>query len=276
MRFCLSILTANRAELGKQSWGDSKIRGEDYFARMMESLEAAGTLDCKELQPITVVVGTPTTDHMGAYQRDRRLRIVALSKENAEKADLPNRRPVQRCAMNYLQCWRDFQSRLDHEWLVVLEDDVLVAKGWIEYLNQVMDEVLPQCEYAPLFTLYRPVDRLMKRMYEKSKVKWFDIANPMRHWGMQGMAYHQGHFDPVLFKAVRDGVVNNPKTPVEILEQVLFKHLEMDKPVEKREKNIRFIATNPSLVQHIGQQSAIGCAQHQALLFLGDLSDAKK
>ncbi len=276
MRFQLSILTANRAELGKQSWGDDKVRGEDYFARMMESLEETGTLDCKELQPITVVVGTPTIDHMGAYQRDRRLRIVRLSDEMATKSDLANRRPVQRCGMNYLQCWHDFQSRKDHEWLVVLEDDILVAKGWIEFLNQVMDEVLPHCAYAPLITMYRPVDRVMKRLYEKSKAKWFDIVKPMSHWGMQGMVYHQGHFDSNLFKAVRDGVVNNPNVPVEILEQVLFKHLEMDKPEKERKRNTRFIATNPCLVQHIGDQSAIGCAKHSALLFLGDLCDVKK
>lgn len=266
----LVILSSDRGAFKGQHLPDGRKLGENYVLNMLKSLEDSGALERKEFLPIPIIVGTPAVEYLGRYNADPRFKIVPMPLQTANAWGVEDLHGQAGCALNYVQCWRYFLEQMkDCEQLLVLEDDITLARDWLPTLDQTLKSAYAAFPLPPLVTLYRPTDRLMG-MYVRQGLTWYEISEPYRHWGMQGWVYHRSHFFDVstLFQEISVKIIKKPKgKDVGILEWVFFDHLAK---FERNKNKIKFVATCPSLVQHHGVGSLVGCGVHQSFYVLNE------
>lgn len=260
------VLSADRGEYKGHQLPDGRIQGINYSGKMLDNLTSTGILGRNEFLPIPIIVGTPSTEYLGKYEKDPSFQVVSMSPQVATSYGLEDLVPVQRCALNYIMCWRYALEKMEWDRLLILEDDIVLAPGWLEFLERVLKEIDSKYAIPPLVTLYRPVDRLMGTQVGAG-LDWFEISNPTTHWGMQAFVYHRSHFFDLstFFKEVLTRVVKSPNP--EILEWVLWEHLQK---LQRGKDRVKMVATCPSLVQHHGDSSLVGSGIHRALYVLGD------
>lgn len=160
-------------------------RPKDYLGQTLKSLERSGFFDQPENLPLHLIAACPDDSHLAPYVDDPRFEVHRLTPDEAAVWATLGTKP--RCAFgHYITMGR----MLEREWdeLLVFEDDVKVARGWMEYLEKVIPDVrataLPDKWVLSLYSFTAP--RL--RMAFMTGKRFLPV--PLhKFWGTQGNVY---------------------------------------------------------------------------------------
>jgi hypothetical protein len=237
------------------------FRENGYIHRTISSLEETGFFDDQNRLPLNLVVGSEDDAYLHPYKNDAaKFKIHVMSEEDADRFGLSKLGPMERAGLTHSLCLADKHTNQEASLLVVLEDDVRFAQGWIKRLHEAVISVSStygsnwvMCLYTALTDESAVAARQGKKWFPR-KYDWF--------FGTQGTTYPReigrAFASEIMLKAV------NPfLKPYDLL---LSEFL--------RSREVPIVATAPCLVQHMGNVSQGVCGHfHQSKGFMESIPD---
>lgn len=208
-------------------------RPQGYVHQSIEGLRETGFFDQHHLN---LFVGDPSTDYLARYRDDPAITIIPLDPGEQKWLGWDRLYSKSKCSYGHAVILRT--AAVDQGWdtLIVLEDDVIVAEGWLDYLEA----------YLPLIRRAHG-EEWMLAIYQHSGVRgheaerwYYAIKDP----------YYDGGIAEVYTRASISGLadclitrsVHEFQLPNDWLTGEYFK-----------EKGWALLATAPCLVEHIGR-----------------------
>lgn len=229
-------------------------RRECYFDRTLESLNHTGFFNEPTNLPIDVVLGAPTSEPL--IYKHSQLHVHPMDSEEAQKMGWHVAGPPLRATWGH---WRCLTRKLsDKQAILVMEDDIVFARGWLKRLNLIARELFEKFLDQWLLTLYTPSSTEPLEAFKNGRT-WI-LRSYEGFFGAQALLY------PL---AVRDAYLRYIARPE------WSQHLPHDLalPLAMKELGIPILATAPCLVQHMGLVSeGVSGSQHQSMSFLENLS----
>lgn len=229
------------------------FRPNGYVHRTIESLEQTSFFDDPERLPLNLFVNSDESDYLNRYeQQPDRFRVHRLPQELAHA--IKEFTGMQRAALNYARCL----SVDDARFISIFEDDIRFSKGWLERLNEAINEVESAHGTDWVMSLYSPLtDESAVRAREGKR--WF-----ARTWegffGTQGVVY-----PTLIAKAFVDEILRVCVDPFEKAYDIALADF-------LKERRIPLVATAPCLIQHMGDVSQGVCDRfHQSLGFMEEV-----
>ena len=215
-------------------------RPEDYVHTTLESF--GRTL------PATLMVGASDATYLDRYRGEPGLRIVRPTAE--EFSSWADRHVGHRASWNF---WRALVDARDCARLLLCEDDILFARGWLDFLARVIRDIeRTQSDY--ILSLYWP------GAMAEANGSCVVALDPDTYYSHQAVLYagraRAGFADYLL----RHGV------------QSWERAQDLNLARFAREAEIPMYATCPSLVQHIGRVTTGQGVFHQSATFAPDVS----
>jgi hypothetical protein len=214
-------------------------REGNYLPRTLDGLgpDAAATL----------MVGSTETGYLAPFRDDARLTVVSPSEE--EYAPWRSRGVRHRASWNY---WRCLEHGRRARRLLVVEDDVVFAKGWEDYLGRVVDEV-ERHEWDYVLSVYSP------HPLAGAEGRTFVPVDERRFFGTQGVLF-AGGASGSFADYLRDHGVDR-----------LERSYDLNLGLYAAGSGTPLLATNPSLVQHVGAKTTGLGYHHTSPTFRADL-----
>ncbi len=241
-------------------------RSRDYLGATLDSLRASGYLAPPGVAPVQVVLGSPESGPIARYEMaGSEVRVRSMPPELALEARSGGLDARQRCSLGHCSWMRvacedceDCEEGRRPEYVLACEDDIVFSRGWAGYLEGVLRDVEAQGPAPAIVCLYRPFlpgrtrDRTRDR-FERGE-RWFPFSD--HFWGLQAVVYPTR-----ILKDLADYVYENTivayRDPVDI---VIGRFAWS--------RGIRTIATAPSLVDHVGQETTVESQFHKADYFV--------
>jgi len=228
-------------------------RPESYVQQTLTRLFSADP-STDELAPIRVVVDGHSAEFLGDWATDPRIEVELLSARMAKQQEKLD--PIDRCAFTTYRALNDHPGdQFDHEdSLILLQDDLEFAPGWLEKTLEVTLSIEADTGsdhfvlalYAP-----HPFEKRPYSVYTRGDFYGCQALylTPRAVHAMAG-ALHEGNIR-------HRGAGKTDRTPDDLLMRNHF--------IAHREPYL--LAMVPSVVQHIGEISAIGVGFHQSPTF---------
>lgn len=208
----------------------------------------------EELPPVRVIVDGASADFLGEWADDPRVEVELLSLRTAHlQAELD---PIDRCAFTTYRALNDHPGgQFDEEdSLILLQDDLEFASGWLEKTLEVTlcieadtaSDNFVLALYAPHPFEKRPYSVYCRRDFYGCQALYL---TPRAVHAMSGVL-HDGNIR-------HRGTGKTNRTPDDLLMRNHF--------IAHREPYL--LAMVPSVVQHIGEISAIGVGFHRSPTF---------
>ncbi len=242
-------------------------RTPQYLHRMINSLRETGFFDDAENLPLRLVCSAAwgaVSSELDEYRNNPEFLVEEVAPEDVRTFQLEDEQkenaPAQRdLCLNHRRALLGF-LKSDADYVVVLEDDIRVARGWLPRLRETISEVQATHPSRWIMTLcvIQSEDPLWYAMRGK---RWFyDTRLP--YYGTQAIVYPRMVAIEFEF-VIHQQCVNRYKYAIDLLVGI-WAFLN----------NCRIVATAPSLIQHIGEVST-GCSPtgaHKTKGFIEDLA----
>jgi len=223
-------------------------RKESYLDATLSSLFAE--YPPSREQPISLVVGSPRTEHLACYRSLPGMTIVEMGVHAwswIENTDVRNR-----ATWNYYRCLT--QCSLGKRGSLIIEDDVKFARGWRQRLEITLAALEAKCGAEFVLTIYDSY-----AWYPTESCLYADYPLP-RFFGTQGVYYPAGVREGYAKYLRRHGVMANRDHYDYLLRDYLF------------QEKVPLFAAAPSLVQHMGRTTTGVGSWHEARRFLEDVT----
>jgi hypothetical protein len=223
-------------------------RKENYLDATLSSLFAE--YPPSREQPISLVVGSPKTEHLAGYLSLPGMTLVEMGAHAwtwIENTDVRNR-----ATWNYYRCLT--QCRLGRRGSLIIEDDVKFARGWRQRLDTTLAALEAKYGAAFVLTLYDGYG-----WYPKESCLYADYPLPP-FAGTQGVYYPAGVREGYAKYLRRHGVMANRNHYDYLLRDYLF------------QEKVPLFAAAPSLIQHMGKTTTGVGSWHEAPGFKEDVT----
>lgn len=232
------------------------FRESGYVHRTLASLRETGFFDDPENLPLHLVVGSPDSSYLDEYRRSSKEFVVhAMSEEEAERLKMGALTPMQRAGLTHSRCLDEGCKIPDAPLVLVVEDDVRFAKGWMRRIERAVGEATSSLGDSWVMCLYTPLTDEPTIAYQQGR-SWYR-KNYDWFFGTQGTLYPIEVARSFSAEIMRR-CVNPYTTPYDL---ALAEHMRANK--------IPIVATAPCLVQHIGEVSQGVCNHfHQSKSFM--------
>ncbi len=236
-------------------------RKKDYLGQTIKKLEATGFFDRTENRPLHLVAACPDNSHLKPYRKDPRFEIHLLT--HGESVMWTQLGTKQRCAFGHYITMR---RMLEQPWdeLLVLEDDVMVAGGWQDYL----EKVVPDIRYAAfsdgrwILSLYNFSVLGLKLSFMTGKR--FEEIQSHNFWGTQGTLYPRS-----IVEELNSHILHNC---LETTKQTI----DVSIAAFAKESHVRLFTIVPSIIQHIGDETTGQSAHfHTATVFFDPVREPR-
>lgn len=233
-------------------------RAEGYLARTIQSLRTTRFFDEQSRAPVRLVVGSADAMYVDGYKAETHKFAVEKLTREEEAVERGYDHPARRCASTHVRCLRGMRPNADV--LLLLEDDVEFARGWLPRVYATATELQSAFPRGWVLALFTPGGSRVREMLQRGK-KWFQ-RDYGGFYAAQALLYSRS----VVKDYVPHAFENCVRTPIMPMDLYL--------PVWMKERGLPILSTAPSLAQHIGVTST-GCGGGAALqsdCFMADLS----
>lgn len=221
-------------------------RPHDYLHSLLSQIRTAG--------PVHLVVGNPDRSYVQRYEGNYQYRIVEMTE--ADWAPFKESKVHHRATFNYWRCLDAGRRHSPDLGLLVMEDDIVPAKGWLARLANTVRQAEDRYAGRYIMALYTayflvPYGSALYAIY------------PTRDfYGTQAIYFPS---------EVRDGFADFLQERGVEKNQAPYDMLLKDFAVESRTP---ILATTPSLFQHVGAESTGLGGFHKARNFRSRVSAA--
>ncbi len=227
-------------------------RPEDYLAATLESFSAETPIS--KGNPITLVVGSPSTEHVARYRARPGIEIVEMGP--SVWGWIQNNELRHRATWNYYRCLT--RPGAGKRGSLVLEDDVDFALGWRARLDATI-ALLEQRRGADfVLSVYDPVG------WRSETEALYADYEPKRFYGTQAVYFTAKTRQEYARYLKRRGVVGNEGHYDQLLRDY---SLDTGQPI---------FACTPSLVQHVGRTTTGLGPFHRAPNFESDVRELSR
>lgn len=229
-------------------------RKEPYLEKTIRSLTDTGFFDARENLPLRLVAGSPDPSHLKPYLSDKRFIIDPMGQEEAKEIHWQQSGNALRCAKGHRRCFHPFRSNPGSSFLLVMEDDIRFASGWIPYLHRVLTEITKAFGDKFLLSLNTPGGSADVLGAYKSGRRWTERPYDS-FYGTPAILYPLVIRDMFTYETqVRPDDLRNFGPGNEMSRPY---GLPIDLMLSKvmKENLIPILTTAPCLVQHIGRIS---------------------
>lgn len=201
-------------------------------------------------QTITLVVGSPQTEHLACYRSRTGITIIEMGSHAwswIKDTDVRNR-----ATWNYYRCLT--QCDTGTRGSLIIEDDVKFARGWRQRLDTTLAALEAKFGSEFVLTIYDGYG-----WYPKESCWYAEYPLPP-FAGTQGVYYPARVREGYAKYLRRHGVIANRDHYDYLLRDYLF------------QEKLPLFATVPSLVQHLGKNTTGVGSWHEAPYFLEDVT----
>lgn len=230
-------------------------REVNYLDTMLDSLTVEHPISAE--RPISLVVGSPVSGYVERYRSVPGISIIEMGPNTWSW--IKNNSLAHRATWNYYRCLT--QPTAGTRGTLILEDDIRFARGWRTRLSTTIADL--EEHHGPDFVL---------ALYSSHGPAWFSMLGrstskqlyadypPEKFFGTQGMYYTTKSRQGFAKYLKTNGVIAH-KTHYDFL---LGKYLS--------HAGLPLFATVPSIIQHIGESSAIENPWHDSPEFVEDVT----
>jgi hypothetical protein len=191
--------------------------------------------------PIRLIVGSPSYDYLARYRGDRRIEIIGVDLTEWNKIkDFPT---AHRASWNYWRCFSYGARPEARKGLLILEDDVIPARGWEQRLEQTIEQIERQYGEEYVLSLYTAYTEVPKAAVEGNYYTRYPVQS---FFGNQAM-YYPEPFRGAYAEYLKSEGAESYRTNCDFLLAIYL-----------RQTGIPLFVTTPCLFQHIG---AVGTGQ---------------
>jgi len=208
-------------------------RKKNYIYKVVSSLP-------KDM-PLRLLVGSPMYDHLERYRDDPRIEIIGV--DPAQWHEYKDYTVKRRSSWNYWRCFTYGINPDRPKGLLILEDDVIPAKGWQERLSETIERIEQEYGDEYVLTLYTAYKELSKPAVAGGG--YYRRYPAEEYEGAQAMYYPES-VRAVLAEYFKKEGVETWRTPYDWL---LGEYLTMT--------GIPLFISTPCLFQHIGDISSV-------------------
>ena len=218
-----------------------------YVHRLLQSLYDTGFHI--RYPKLHIVAGGPDTTYLDPYRGKDGYEIHEMSA--VEKDLWGEMGGLPRCAFGHYRMLRLIE---DYDWeeALLIEDDIIFARGWHQYLGSILPEIREAHGDQFMLALYQ--HHMCKVEYEQGH-RWYPLKSDLYYGGLAELHTRESvkGLPEYLWRTSMKGTMAS--------DFATGKHL--------RRRGITLLATAPSLVQHIGEVSVSGIsgAFHKAEFF---------
>lgn len=226
-----AILTVNRLGLSPTA---------NYVDRAVASLEASGFFAGRK-KPLYLVAGTRDASHLARYRGDMRYRVIQMTESDEEQIQWKRRGPKSRASASYGYFIKLMADLFPERDLLLLEEDNVYSKGWIEFLERIIPEI-QQSVYRDrwILSFYSALPEVVER-HAKGE-RWFDVP-PEKFFSINAMIYPKWALQSSIRRFFLEASARTEMCNDEVV------------PLWAIARDLTIIATAPSLVQHVGDVS---------------------
>lgn len=210
-------------------------RQEPYLENTIRSLDSTGFFDSGANLPLRLVCGSPDSSHLNAYRNDSRFQIHEMSQEEADQRMFNIAGVALRATWGHHRCLHHERANPDADAILVMEDDIKFAQGWLLHLKVAVSEIVNRHGRRWLLSLYAPHFKEPLEAYRDGK-KWLP-RDYKGFYGAQAILYPLGVRDSYL-AYLAGHPVNLPH--------------DLALPDVMKALGIPIFTTAPCLVQHMG------------------------
>jgi hypothetical protein len=232
------------------------FREKGYVHQTVDSLRSSGFFDDPENLPLHLVVGLPQSSYLDQYRNSpKEFHIDEMTEAEAARLKMADLTGMQKAALTHSRCLEEARMNGGASLVLVIEDDVRFAKGWMERLQKALDSVICEFGMTWVMCLYTPLTDEPTQAYQRGKA-WYR-KNYEWFFGTQGTLYPRD-IGQSFAAEIRRKCVDPYVAPYDI---TLAQFMKAEK--------IPIVATAPCLVQHIGDVSHGVCNHfHQSKSFM--------
>ena len=204
--------------------------------------------------PVRVIVGSPDYEYLERYRGNPFREIVEVPEKGWEH--FRDRDVNHRASWNYWRCLSLGPRSDSSDGLVILEDDVIPARGWETRLQEIIDQIESTCAGPYVLALYSPL-RLPRTATSQTYYVRYPTAN---FYGTQAI-YFPREVRSEFTQFLKIYGVNSLQQRYDLLLRGFLLG-----------KGIPLFSANPCLFQHVGEVST-GLAEffHKTSRFQSEL-----
>lgn len=227
-------------------------RSDGRLKYTLESLDESGFFGYVENLPLRLVAGSPDKTHLERFRPYPEYFFVDQMSDGEASQWNPEISPAWKATIGYSRCLRKDAVSKDASGILIMEDDLKFAKGWLERLDVILKDIVARFQNKWVLSLYSPASPEPLVAF-RSGMFW--TRRPYESfYGALALLYPIGIPDACL-----EYIATNP----------MYLPYDLAFAVAMRELNIPILSSAPCLVQHTGTVSVgSGAAFHTSHSFL--------
>lgn len=240
-----------------------------YLDKTIKSLESTGFFKASERLPLWLVGGSPDSSHLKPYLSDKRFLVDPMTDQEAKDSHWHIAGGGYRAIIGHRRALHPLKVNPGAQYILVMEDDIQFAKGWIPRFEKTLKEVIKKFSDRFLLSLYSPGDGAqldpVLLAYKSGKL-WVDRVSE-KFYGVQGILYPTIIRDAYIYETSARPI-DQERGPGKSMDRAYGHPHDLLLPMTMGQLRIPIVATAPSLVQHIGLESGAQSPEHTSKSFL--------
>lgn len=244
-------------------------RKEQYLENTVQSLYKTGFFNRPENLPLQIVSGAPDSSHLRPFLSDPSFVVDQMSEEEAREFHWHGSGVPLRVVKGHRRCLHPLRAIPGASFVMVMEDDIRFAQGWIQRLERTLEEITARFSDRFLLSLYAPGSSEPENALEAYRKghKWIQRSYDS-FYGTQAILYPVVVRDTFMYEtAVRPDDIK-PSLPGKEMDRPYGLPYDLMLPAVMKALGIPILSTVPCLVQHVGRSTSINSPWHESASFL--------